>query len=113
MNWLRCLITIAVLAVAAPTAMADTCEVVEIEASVTESPSVDAALGDLKKKLSKMPFSAFNTFKQSKRENKSMSENVPQSFTAPHGGVDLIIRSIDKPSKKKKRYGLGVGITNE
>lgn len=113
MMWLRSLITIAVLAFAATPALAETCEVVEIEASVTNSPSVDASLNDLSKKLKKMPFSAFNTFKQSKRESKSMSENVPDSFTAKHGSVDLIIRDIDKPAKKKKRYSLGVGITND
>ena len=38
MTWLRSLITLLVLALAAPTALADTCEMVEIEASVTETP---------------------------------------------------------------------------
>lgn len=85
-----------------------TCEVVEIDASKTDKPQIDAALKDLERKLKKAPFSAFNTFRKSARISKSMSKLNSETFTTPHGAVTVIIREIDRPSKKKVRLSLGI-----
>ena len=119
MTWLRtlglCMVTIAALVVASPAAHADTltCEVVEIEASSTKSPSVDAALSDLAKKLSQMPFSAFNTFKQAARQSRAITTGSTESFNVVHSNVDVNLKSVAAATKKKKaRTSLAVGITS-
>jgi len=107
--------TIAALVVASPAAHADTltCEVVEIEASNTKAPSVDAALTDLAKKLSQMPFSAFNTFKQSARQSRAISSSATETFNVVHANVDVNLKTITAATRKKKaRTALGVGITS-
>ncbi len=108
---LALVVLIGTLLLAAP-ARADetlTCEVVEIDASKTDAPTIDAALKDLEKKLRKAPFSAFNTFRKSARQSKSMTKLNSETFTTPHGAVTVIIRDIDRPTKKKKkRLSLGI-----
>jgi hypothetical protein len=115
MTWLRHLVALAcvgTVAISASPAYAEDCQVVEIEASNTQSPSVDAALGDLAKKLGKMPFSAFNTFKQSARQSRAMAAGSSQSFNVTHGTVDVAFdKVIAATKKKKKRFSLGVAIT--
>jgi hypothetical protein len=108
------LLALAALVVASPTAHADTltCEVVEIEASNTTSPSVDAALADLAKKLSQMPFSAFNTFKQAARQSRAVASGGSETFNVVHSNVDVGLKSVTAATKKKKaRTSLAVGIT--
>lgn len=85
-----------------------TCEVVEIDASKTDKPAIDAALKDLETKLKHAQFSAFNTFRKSARISKSMTTLNSETFTTPHGAVTVIIREIKRPSKKKVRLSLGI-----
>lgn len=115
MTWLRsvcvCFVAISAMVITSGTARAEDCQVVEIEASNSQSPSVDAALSDLAKKLSKMPFSAFNTFKQSARQSRAMAAGSSQSFNVVHGTVDISFDKVTAAKKKKKRLSLGVAIT--
>lgn len=116
MNWLRSATILLALVIAAPLAAADDtlqCEVVEIEASNTATPSVDAALGDLAKKLSQMPFSAFNTFKQAARQSRAITTGGVQTFNVNHANVDVGLNGVTAAKKKKKpRASLAVGITS-
>lgn len=90
-----------------------TCEVVEIEASNDEKPSIDPELKDLEKKLKKGPFSAYNKFVKSARIAKKLEVMVADAFDTPKGEVTLIIREIDKPSKKRTRLSLGIQLETE
>ena len=104
------------LAVAATPAHAEesvTCEVVEIEASVADKPSVDPELKDLEKKLTKGPFSAYNRFVKSARIARKMKVMVSETFDTPKGEVDLIVREISKSAKKRTRISLGIQLENE
>lgn len=86
-----------------------TCEVVEIDASKTDAPDIDAALRDLESKLKHAQFSAFNTFRKSSRETRAMTKLDSETFATPHGAVTVIIRDINRSSKKKKmRLSLGI-----
>lgn len=103
------------IAVAAPARAEEsmTCEVVEIEASASDKPSIDPALKDLEKKLKKGPFSAYNKFVKSARIAKKLTVMVQESFDTPKGGVDVIIREIGKASKKRTRLSLGIQLETE
>jgi hypothetical protein len=90
-----------------------TCEVVEIEASSAEKASIDPELKDLEKKLKKGPFSAYNKFVKSARIAKKLEVMVAEAFDTPKGEVTLIIREIDKPSKKRTRLSLGIQLETE
>lgn len=115
MTWLRSAVILLALVIAAPAAFADDklqCEVVEIEASVSSSPSVDAALDDLAKKLSQMPFSAFTNFTQAARQSRAMSAGSTEKFNVVHGDVDVSLSKVSAATKKKKaRVSLSVAIT--
>ena len=95
------------------TATTMTCEVVEIEASNDEKPSIDPELKDLEKKLKKGPFSAYNKFVKSARIAKKLEVMVADAFDTPKGEVTLIVREIDKPSKKRTRLSLGIQLETE
>jgi len=90
-----------------------TCEVVEIEASTAEKASIDPELKDLEKKLKKGPFSAYNKFVKSARIAKKLEVMVADAFDTPKGEVTLIVREIDKPSKKRTRLSLGIQLETE
>lgn len=112
-SWLLALAAVlgALLLGTAPAHAEDTltCEVVEIDASKTDAPEIDAALRDLENKLRHAQFSAFNTFRKSSRETRSMTKLNSETFTTPHGAVTVIIRDINRSSKKKKtRLSLGI-----
>lgn len=85
-----------------------TCEVVEIDASKTSTPDIDAALRDLEAKLKHAQFSAFNTFRKSARISRAMTKLNSETFTTPHGAVTVIIRDISRTSKRKVRLSLGI-----
>jgi len=112
---LALLIAMALVGTAAPARADDktTCEVVEIEASASEKPSIDPDLKDLEKKLKKGPFSAYNKFVKSARVSKTMEVMVSQSFDTPKGEVDLIVREISKAKKKRTRLSLGIQLETE
>jgi len=90
-----------------------TCEVVEIDATVSDKPSIDPALKDLEKKLKKGPFAAYNTFAQSARMSKKAEVLKNLRFDTPRGAVNLIIREVARPSKKRARLSLGIRLENE
>jgi len=105
-----------VLALAAPAHAQQasmSCEVVEIEATVSDKPSIDPGLKDLEKKLKKGPFAAYNTFVQSARVSKKLEVLKAERFATPKGAVNLIIREIARPSKKRARLALGIRLENE
>jgi hypothetical protein len=109
-------LTFAILVARAVPAYADdamSCEVVEIDATVSDKPSIDPSLKDLEKKLKKGPFAAYNTFVQSARMAKKLEVLKAQRFDTPKGAVNLIIREIARPSKKRARLALGIRLENE
>jgi PBP1b-binding outer membrane lipoprotein LpoB len=112
----RSVLVFLALVIAAPAAHADDtvqCEVVEIEASTTNSPTIDAALNDLAKKLSQMPFSAFNTFHQAARQSRAITAGNTESFNVTKANVDVALNTVTAATKKKKaRVSLAVGITS-
>lgn len=121
---LALLIAAAVIATAAPVRAQNqkdkktatttmTCEVVEIEASTAEKASIDPELKDLEKKLKKGPFSTYNRFVKSARIAKKLEVMVADAFDTPKGEVTLIIREIDRPSKKRTRLSLGIQLETE
>lgn len=95
-----------------PKAATMSCEIVEIEASTTGKPSIDPDLKDLEKKLKKGPFSAYDTFAKSARITKQLAVLKNERFATPKGGVDLIIRDVDK-TKKRPRVSLGIRLEDE
>lgn len=104
------------VATAAPAAAQDppvTCEVVEIIASSTDKPSIDPALGDLKKKLTKGPFAGFNTFKKSARLSRPLEPMKEVEFDTPRGETSLILRDVTRPAKKRARISLGIDVADE
>lgn len=88
------------------------CEVVEIEATKADQPSMDPDLKDLEKKLKKGPFSSFNKFTKLAREGRKLLVLKKERFDTPKGAVEVIIRDIGQPTKKK-RARLSLGITLE
>jgi hypothetical protein len=114
---LALLIAATLVATAAPARAEDlpesmTCEVIEIEASNAEKPSIDPDLKDLEKKLKKGPFSAYNRFVKSARIAKKMEVMVSEAFDTPKGEVNLIIREIGQ-KKKRTRVSLGIQLETE
>ncbi len=106
------LIAMAALAVAfviaAPSAahaQTMTCEVVEIVATKTGSPSVDPQLKDVAKKLKSKAFSAWDTFTQRARLAKQVAVLKAETFGVPGGTVTLTIEAI-----KKRRLSLDLEI---
>lgn len=106
---------LAMLMMTVSTASADSlkCEVIEIHASKTDTPSIDPALKDLKKKLKRAPLNAFNTFVKLARVSFTLAENVPQSFDTPRGETNLTLTGVDRPTKKRTRASLDVDVRDE
>lgn len=88
------------------------CEVVEIEATKADKPSIDADLKHLEKKLKKGPFASFNKFTKLARETRKLVLLKKERFDTPKGAVEVIIRDIGQATKKK-RARLSLGITLE
>ena len=97
------------------TASADSlkCEVVEIHASVTDTPSIDPELKDLSKKLKRAPLNAFNTFRKLARVARTLEVNVPASFDTPKGETSLTLTDIARGEKKRTRASLDVDVRDE
>ena len=86
------------------------CEVVEIRASKTDNPSMDPDLKDLKKKLSRAPLNAFNTFKMLSRISYRLELNTPHTYTTAKGETSLTLTDVDRPEKKRARASLDVQV---
>jgi hypothetical protein len=89
------------------------CEVVEIIASTTDKPSIDGDLKDLEKKLRTGPFSAYNTFVKSARLARQAARLKAERYDTPKGAVEIVIRGLDRPAKKRPRLSLGVQLEDE
>jgi len=84
------------------------CTVLEIEASSTDKPSVDAELKPLEKKLRKPPFSSWNTFKQLGAHQLDLELMKAGELTLHHGKASLILRDLTIGTAKKARVSLGI-----
>jgi len=110
------LLSILFLGFAATRAHADDtlrCEVVEIDASHTDKPSVDPDLKDLAKSLKKGPFAAYNTFKKSARISKDVTVLKVANYSTPKGATELLVREIEHPDKKAVRLSLQIGLDDQ
>jgi hypothetical protein len=88
------------------------CEVVEIDATHSDHPSIDPDLKDLEKSLTKGPFAAYNTFKKSARISKDVTVLRVANYSTPHGATELLIRDIDRDAKPP-RLSLSIGLDDE
>lgn len=108
-------LALGVLAMTAPAAHAQSpvaCAVVEIEASTSDAPSIDAELRPLEKKLKKPPFSSWNTFKQLGAHAVSLEPMKASTLTLTHGKAQLLLREVTPRGngKKKARIALGISV---
>jgi hypothetical protein len=105
-------LALAALAVAAPAAHADTvnCSVVEIEASTSEPPAVDAALKPLQKKLKKPPFSSWNSFKQLGSQSLVLETMKASTATLVHGKATLLLREVTGEPGKRQRLAFTISV---
>lgn len=106
-------LVLAALAVTAPAAYADapvSCAVVEIEATTSDAPAVDAELRPLEKKLKKPPFSSWNTFKRLGAHAVTLEPMKSSTLTLMHGKAQLLLREVVAKNPKKTRISLGISV---
>ncbi len=84
------------------------CNVVEIEGSSSDAPSLDPELKSLEKKLKKPPFSSWNTFKRLGAQTVTLSMMKAASVPLVHGKAELLLRDVTAPGSKKRRLSLGL-----
>lgn len=89
------------------------CEVVEIDATSSDKPSIDPDLKDLERSLKKGPFAQYNTFKKSARIAKTVSLLREEKYQTPRGSVELLVRDKSKDGKKAARLSVSIGLDDE
>jgi len=70
------------------------CELIEISATTTKDPSIDADLKVLAKKLQKAPFSSWNHFKVLSRAAKTLTQNKAEAAKLSHSTATLLLSGI-------------------
>ena len=97
--WLATLVIGMVVALVHPAVAGDAdCSYMEILATKTDKPSVDAELKPLEKKLKKAPFSAWNNFKKLSSGPASLTKNKPEALKLQQGSASLMLR--DRSEKR-------------
>jgi hypothetical protein len=86
------------------------CTVLEIEASTSDAPAIDAELKPLERKLKKPPFSSWNTFKRLGGTHAITLEPMKAgSLNLVHGKAALLLREVTvRDNKRKARIQLGI-----
>jgi hypothetical protein len=74
------------------------CSYMEIAASKSDSPQVDAELKPLEKKFKKAPFSAWNNFKKLSSGPASLTKNKPETLKLKQGSATVMLR--DRSEKR-------------
>ena len=88
-----------VVALAQPALAGDSqCSFMEIAATKTDKPQVDAELKPLEKKFKKAPFSAWNNFKKLMTGSVSLTKNKPETLRLKQGAASLMLR--DRTDKR-------------
>jgi hypothetical protein len=88
-----------VVALAQPAFAGDSeCSFMEISATKTDKPQVDAELKPLAKKFKKAPFSAWNNFKKLMTGTVSLMKNKPAPLKLKQGSASLMLR--DRTEKR-------------
>ena len=83
------------------------CEFVEISATTTTSPKIDAELS-MEKKLKKPPFSSWNTFKQLTRVSRPLVQLKSEAVKLSTGSVSVLLREVTGAGSKRARLALSV-----
>jgi hypothetical protein len=95
-HWLA---AVFVVALAQPAFAGDAeCSFMEIAATKTDKPSVDADLKPLEKKFKKAPFSAWNVFKKLSSGSASLTKNTPETLKLKQGSASIMLR--DRSEKR-------------
>ncbi|MBK9030437.1 MAG: hypothetical protein IPL61_03700 [Myxococcales bacterium] len=94
---------------AAPIARADVaCSIVEIEATVTDRPSVDPDLKALERKLKKPPFSSWNAFKRLGATSLTLAPAKVGEAQLVHGKLGVMLRDVSERGGKRPRLAMAV-----
>jgi hypothetical protein len=70
------------------------CDLIEISATTTKDPSIDADLKVLAKKLQKAPFSSWNHFAVLSRAQKTLAQNKPEAAKLSHSTATVLLSGI-------------------
>jgi len=95
--WLAALVLMFATAKPAFAGDAD-CSYIEIAATNSKSPAIDADLKPLEKKLKKPPFTAWNTFKKLGAGATSLTKSKAESIKLAQGAASMMLR--DRTDKR-------------